>query len=164
MIAVLLLAGLMDPNCIPRRPQPPAASMSKDISLAAAFAYPRHAHFYHAPPRPVCRDPWPSEHLQEISIEDLPRSPVPAPPEEGMDLGHSPVVIWPGYVPNTPRATPHGHPVIEPPSVSVPEPAPAALFVLALGALLVQPAGRSFVRARLQQFRRPRVCTGPRRR
>jgi hypothetical protein len=78
VISALLLAGVLDPNCVPR---------------------------HHAPPQPACRDPWPDPDLQDIKVADLPYSPVAA---ASPDLGHLPSVIWPGYVPNAVAHEPHG--------------------------------------------------------
>jgi hypothetical protein len=61
-------------------------------------------------------------------------------------LGHSPGVMWPGYVPDSPRTTPRGEPIVGP--VSVTEPAPVTLLVLAFAVLLAaHPALRSAARA-----------------
>jgi len=46
VISALLLAGVFDPNCLPRHHTRPRE-----------FAY--HAHHYHAPPPPARREPWP---------------------------------------------------------------------------------------------------------
>jgi len=149
LITALLLAGLLDPDCIPRRAHAAPASKSKDISLAAAFAYPRRSHLYQAPARPVCREPWPGDQLQDVPLSDLPRSPVPVPPRP-LDLGHSPVVIWPGYVSNGPQPIAHGRPAIRPPAtVSLSEPPSLTLLVLALAVWLgVHAASRRFARER----------------
>lgn len=120
VISALLLAGLLDPNCVPRHHAHPPA-------------FPYHAHYYHAPPQPACRDPWPDPHLQDITVADLPYSPVPA---NSPDLGHLPTVIWPGYVPNTPAHEPHGGVGVRA-VVSVPEPSTLGLFAFSIAVLFV---------------------------
>ncbi len=126
VITALILAGVLDPNCIPRH----AAHLR-------AFSYTYHSHYYHAPLPPACRDPWPEVHLQELHLSERPPADVPA---GSADLGHSPAVVWPGYVPNpppppAPRAHgPHGGPGARP-VVSVPEPSTLALWSLGLAAL-----------------------------
>ena len=117
MISALLLAAVLDPNCVPRHHAHPRA-----------FAY--HAHYYHAPPQPACRDPWPDPQLQDIKVTDLPYSPVPA---ESPDLGHLPSVIWPNYVPNPVAHEPHGAGVRA--VVSVPEPSTLGLFAFSIAVL-----------------------------
>jgi hypothetical protein len=118
VISALLLAGVLDPNCVPRHHAPPRA-----------FAY--HAHYYHAPPQPACRDPWPDPDLQDIKVADLPYSPVPA---ASPDLGHLPSVIWPGYVPNPAAHEPHGGVGVRA-VVSVPEPSMLGLFAFSIAVL-----------------------------
>ena len=118
MITALLLAGMLDPNCVPRHHVHPRA-------------FPYHAHYYHPPPQPACRDPWPEAHLQDIPLTDLPRSPVPADPP---DLGHSASVIWPGYAPDPPAHGPHGGPD-DRIAVSVPEPSTLPLLIFGIATL-----------------------------
>jgi hypothetical protein len=138
VIGALMLAGLLDPNCIPRHhPRAPAAR-SRDVSVAAAFQYRPHSHYYHAPLPPACREPWPEMHLHDVPVSDFPHPPLPAPAPHSIDLGHSPLVIWPGYVPNPPARQPHGGPGTRPATVSVPEPATLPLFGLGIGLLLAR--------------------------
>jgi hypothetical protein len=118
VISALLLAGALDPNCVPRHHAHPRA-----------FAY--HAHYYHAPPQPACRDPWPDPNLQDIKVADLPYSPVPA---QSPDLGHLPSVIWPGYVPNPLAHVAHGGVGLRA-AVSVPEPSTLGLFAFSIAVL-----------------------------
>jgi hypothetical protein len=126
MMSALLLAAVLDPNCVPRHHPHPRA-----------FAY--HAHYYHAPPPPACREPWQDPHLRDIKVAELPYSPVPAEP---LDLAHSPSVIWLGYVQN-PAHEPHGAPGARAP-VSLPEPSTLGLFGVSAAALfaLRQRSGR----------------------
>ena len=109
---------MLDPNCVPRHHVHPRA-------------FPYHAHYYHPPPQPACRDPWPEAHLQDIPLTDLPRSPVPADPP---DLGHSASVIWPGYAPDPPAHGPHGGPD-DRTAVSVPEPSTLPLLIFGIATL-----------------------------
>jgi hypothetical protein len=109
---------MLDPNCVPRHHVHPRA-------------FPYHAHYYHPPAQPACRDPWPEGHLQDIPLADLPRSPVPAEPP---DLGHSASVIWPGYAPDPPAHAPHGGPD-DRTAVSVPEPSIFALLIFGIATL-----------------------------
>jgi hypothetical protein len=128
VISALLLAGVLDPNCLPRyQPRP------------REFAY--HSHYYHARPPPACREPWPDPNLRDVKVTELPYSPVEQ-PDSGRppNLGHSLSVIWPGYAPNPPPMVPHppahephGNPGVraEPgvgTPVSVPEPSTLGLF------------------------------------
>ncbi len=118
---------MLDPNCVPRHHVHPRA-------------FPYHAHYYHPPAQPACRDPWPEAHLQDIPFTDLPRSPVPAEPP---DLGHSASVVWPGYAPDPPAHAPHGGPD-DRTVVSVPEPSTFALLLLGIAtlfALRLRPSG-----------------------
>ncbi len=122
MISALILAGVLDPNCIPRH-----------ALHTRAFAY--HAHYYHPPSQPACREPWPDPNLEELHVSELPHSVVAGDPP---DLGRIPAVIWPGYVPNPPPPKPAHQPEEGPgtrPAVSVPEPSTPALFALGLAAL-----------------------------
>jgi PEP-CTERM motif-containing protein len=134
VISALLLAGLLDPNCLPRYHTRPRE-----------FAY--HSHYYHAPPPPACREPWPDPSLREVKVTELPYSAVEQPAPEPPNLGHSLSVIWPGYAPNPPPAVahpppthePHGGPGVRAPGanapVSVPEPSTLALFAFGTVAL-----------------------------
>jgi len=125
MIAALVLAAMLDPNCLPRH--------HAHRSRSQAFVYqPR---YYHAPPPPACREPWPEAHLHDIGLRDLPYSPVSRQPP---DIGHSPAVIWPGFVPNPPVQQPHGGAPASRPPVGVPEPATLGLFAVGAAALLVR--------------------------
>lgn len=137
MISALLLAGVLDPNCLPRHPTRPRE-----------FAY--HSHYYHAPPPPACREPWPDPNLRDVRVTELPYS-VVEPPDSARppDLGHSLSVIWPGYAPNPPPVMAHPAPAHEPHGgpgvraqpgvsapVSVPEPATLGLFAFGMATLL----------------------------
>jgi hypothetical protein len=137
VISALLLAGVLDPNCLPRYHTRPRE-----------FAY--HSHYYHAPPPPACREPWPDPNLRDVKVTELPYS-VVEPPDSTRppDLGHSLSVIWPGYAPNpppvmlhpTPAHEPHGGPGVRAQPgvrapVSVPEPATLGLFAFGMATLL----------------------------
>jgi hypothetical protein len=129
---------MLDPNCVPRHHVHPRA-------------FPYHAHYYHPPAQPACRDPWPEGHLQDIPLTDLPRSPVPAEPH---DLGHSASVIWPGYAPDPPTHAPHGGPD-DRTVVSVPEPSAFALLIVGIAtlfALRLRPSGDLAAVARLNRL------------
>ena len=142
VITALLLAGMLDPNCVPRH-------------RVHQRAFPYHAHYYHPPAQPACRDPWPEGHLQDIPLAELPRSPVPAEPP---DLGHSASVIWPGYATDPPAHAPHGGPD-DRTAVSVPEPSTFALLIFGIAtlfALRLRPSGVLAAVARLSRAaRRP---------
>jgi hypothetical protein len=129
VISALLLAGVLDPNCVPRHHANPRP-------------FPYHAHYYHAPPQPACRDPWPDPQLQDITVADPPYSPVPA---ESSDLGHLPSVIWPGYVANPGAHERHGGAGART-VVSVPEPSTLGLFAFSIAVLfaLRRYSGRRF--------------------
>ena len=58
MTSALLLAGVLDPNCLPRHHTRPRE-----------FAY--HSHYYHAPPPPACREPWPDPDLRDVKVTEL---------------------------------------------------------------------------------------------
>ena len=127
VLTALLLAGMLDANCVPRHHVHPRA-------------FPYHAHYYHPPAQPACRDPWPEARLQDIPLANLPRSPVPVDPP---DLGHSASVIWPGYTPDPPAHAPHGGPD-DSTVVSVPEPSTFALLLFGIAtlfALRLRPSG-----------------------
>jgi hypothetical protein len=167
VIIPVLLAALADPNCWPRHPL-----QAREIPTQT---YHYHSHWYHPPLQPICRDPWPEDHLAELRMhpQDLPHSPVPPPPA-ALDLGHVPTVVWPGYQPSSPASNalptatsahkPHGAPAARsqsappapplppppPPPVSVPEPGTWSLLVLGLGGLL----GRGTRRLRASPVRR----------
>jgi hypothetical protein len=117
---------MLDPNCIPRH-----------AVHARGFEVQHHyrPHYYHAPLAPACRDPWPEADLKELHLSELPRSEIPSGPP---DLGRTPAVIWPGYVPNPPPPRgahqPQGGAGTRP-VVSVPEPSTLALLTLGLAAL-----------------------------
>jgi hypothetical protein len=129
MIAAFVLAGVLDPNCIPRHHAHQPRARAMEVAASAPYHY--HSHYYHPPLQPACREPWPDLHLHEARAPDFPHSPVPAEP---VDLGHSPLVVWPGYVPNPPVRKPNGAPVSRP-EVGVPEPPMPLLLLLGIGAL-----------------------------
>ena len=118
VLTALLLAGMLDANCVPRH-------------HVHARAFPYHAHYYHPPAQPACRDPWPEARLQDIPLADLPRSPVPVDPP---DFGHSASVIWPGYVPDPPAQAPRAGPDAST-VVSVPEPSTFVLLIFGIATL-----------------------------
>jgi hypothetical protein len=150
VISALLLAGVLDPNCFPRH------QSHAHAVLPGGYHY--HAHWYHAPPQPICRDPWPADQLEDIPLHEPPHSPVSAPPGGG-DLGRVPFVIWPGYLPNPASKQPPATGAVHQPRgavtptaqvnpteiVSVPEPQPLGLLVLGLAALGVSARRRGAI-------------------
>ena len=138
MIAALMVAAVLNPDCIPRHhPRVPVAR-PREVSVEAAFLYRPHSHYYHAPLPPACREPWPEMHIHDMAVPDVPHTPVAVPPPESVDFGHSPLVIWPSYVPNPPARRPHGGPGTRPVTVSVAEPATLPLFGLGITLLFVR--------------------------
>jgi hypothetical protein len=133
VISALLLAGVLDPNCLPRHHTRPRE-----------FAY--HSHYYHAPPPPACREPWPDPNLQDVKVTELPYSAVEQPdPARPPNLGHSLSVIGPGYAPNPHPVVPHPPPTHQPHGdpgvraepgvgtpVSVPEPSTLGQFAFGI--------------------------------